>query len=209
MIEIKRTGQWGFAEQAYRGLGGKWGAARDAGVAKGAQWLAKKVREGLRSGAPAGAKFAPHSPNTLIVRRFLGLPRTKVLIQTAGMLNSIQAVKSSGGWFVGVKRGARGNGGAKLADIAAVHENGVTIVQEMTEKQRRFLHAVFGSAGASGGAGRGDGKLVIRIPARPFFQPILDAYGDGPLTEVVRNEVLSRLGAPFTAAMAHQLRSIG
>lgn len=70
------------------------------------------------------------------------------------------------------------------AKLAMIHEKGLTIVQHMTDKQRKFLHAVLpkqtkreqlvsqGKRKLREESGQqSTGIIVIHIPARPFIEP--------------------------------------
>jgi len=171
---VIETGDWAKVDRITRTMVARFNRAREEAVYKEAHFLRGKIVEGIRSGAPAGKKFKPHSRMTLAIRAFTGKRSSKILIASGGLIGSVAVVKVSGGYFVGVKRKAKGG-----ADIAAIHEEGRTWTQRMTPRMRRFLFAALRYAGMQGrekGDG-GKGSLTIRIPARPYVGPIMKKYG--------------------------------
>ena len=147
-----------------------------------AQFLATKVRQGIRDQAPGGQSFKPLSPLTLAVRRFMGKRSTKALIVDADLLRSIKARKiKKGAYFIGVLRTAKGRTGEKLVNVAEIQEFGTgPIVIEVTAKMRAFLAAAFSQElGGVGGGGGGftTGIIITQVPARPFFRPVFEKFG--------------------------------
>lgn len=165
-----------------------------------------KAKQGIRSQAPGGRRFAPLSPNTLKVRRFLRFRGTKALMVRGDLRNSIKAVPvGTSSAFVGVLRGSRGSRGQDLVNVAATHEFGAgPIVIRITPKMRAFLAAagVFGSGGGAGSGSQkpGVGVIVVRIPARPFMRPILDAHFQGA---EFRRRVLWRISRQLGGDFGH------
>lgn len=142
-----------------------------------------KARAAMRKASKAEAehtagmmrkKFDRVRPSNAPITRFLK-GSSKPLVNNADLRDSIGTSKEDDmSWYVGVPRGTR------EAKLAAVHEGGITIVQQLTDRQRRFLHAVLPKV-AGGGApkGGGTGILVIHIPARPFIGPTLKEAAKG------------------------------
>ncbi len=150
----------------------------DAAVAQEAEFLASKIRNGLLAGGPGGARFRPHSPLTLAIAAASGRPHGgKVLIASGGLVGSIGVVEFAGGYFIGVKRGAKAGGGKwDAVDLANLHENGAAWSKPMTLRQRRWLMMMLKKAGIrpSGGGG---GVLRVRLPPRPFVGPVIKEFG--------------------------------
>ena len=94
---------------------------------------------------------------------------------TGDMKGSIVPIVEGLEAFIGIPSNAPAHNG-KAVSLAAIHEFGATILQVMTEKQRRYLFAVvFKGEAKSGGSGGGiKGFLFIKIPARPFIRPTYD-----------------------------------
>lgn len=87
---------------------------------------------------------------------------SKPLVNHGDYKNAITVLKDGKGRrFIGVPRSSPE--GIRLAEI---HENGITIVQQMTDKQRKFLHAMLPKQPSTG---PGTGIIVIHIPARPVI----------------------------------------
>jgi hypothetical protein len=138
--------------------------------------LAGKVVEYIGKGVPP-----PLAASTRMVRKRGG---SKPLNATGGLRRSIRAHKvSDGEWFVGILKSARGKSGEALYNIGSVHENGATVVVEITDRSLAFLMAKFkgrnaGSFGGSvGGGSAGVGTIaVIKIPPRPFLAPTFEKH---------------------------------
>lgn len=124
----------------------------------------------------------------------LGWPRlnhggSKPLRKTGELVNSIAAVVKNLELFVGIPRAS---GRARLA---AIHENGAVIVQRMTDRQRKFLHARLSKIASKVGTGGGSGNgiLVIVIPPRPFIRPVLEAE-ESQIPQRFLDRVVTNLG---------------
>lgn len=153
-------------------------SASDRGARKAAIFLASEIRKGIVSQAPGGQTFTPLAESTLRAKR----PKTKALINKGDLRRSVQATRIKAGWLVGVNRNARSGDGSKLANIAAIMENG-------TKEQNPW--AVAARAVESVLAG-GSGRVGVSIPPRPFVEPIVRVNRD-KISEMVGEEVFSAL----------------
>ncbi len=179
-MKLTKTGDWTAARRILASAPQRIREAQDKAVLQEAQFFRTKIVEGLRSGAPGGQAFQPLAPTTLAIRRLRGGNGTKPLIYRGDLRNSIAVVKEADGVFVGVLRSAKGSGGGSIVNIAAIHEFGSRpIVLKITPKVRALLHVAFRKAGldAPSGGRPSTGVAVIRVPARPFLQPVFDTYG--------------------------------
>ncbi len=179
-MKLTKTGDWTAARRILASAPQRIREAQDKAVLQEAQFFRTKIVEGLRSGAPGGQAFQPLAPTTLAIRRLRGGKGTKPLIYRGDLRNSIAVVKEGDGVFVGVLRSAKGSGGGSIVNIAAIHEFGTRpIVLKITPKVRALLHVAFRKAGldAPSGGRPSTGVAVIRVPARPFLQPVFDTYG--------------------------------
>lgn len=176
-------GDWDKATGIVKGMEAKWKQVSKSGVMKEANFLRGKIIEGMREQAPGGTPFKPLSPLTLAVRALAGFAGTKALIRRGDLRNAI-VVQSQpdGGAFVGVLRTAKGKGGEDLVNVAEENEFGAgPIIVPITPKSRAFYHAAIARAGieppaSAGGSGEGLAVAIVRIPARPIFQPVFDKY---------------------------------
>ncbi len=196
-MELVLTGLWKEAAEAFPALRKDIPDALNKAVLQEAQDLRKRMVKQFQAQAPIGGTWATLSPLTLNARKARGFGGTKILIASGDMRGSIavQAV-SSGVVFVGVSRSAKGEGkglAASLVNLGELHEFGKTIKIIVTRKMQRFLFGVllktkkgrdirgkFVKKGAGGGrVSSGKFKLgatlVIRIPARPFVGPAVNA----------------------------------
>lgn len=215
MSLIGLTGPWTKTVSTLLFTQRRLGGALRTAVAQEAHFYRRKIIEGLREQAPGGKRFKPLSPATLAVRRFMGFGGTKALIRTGSLRNSVTVRIVGDGAFVGILRTARGKNGQSLANIADIHEHGAgPYLIVMTDKMRRFLAAAFaragllqsGSRGSLGGGSRW-GVLVIRIPPRPFLQPVFDKYGGIVGRERFIQRVVNLLGGgPMAWLFGQSLR---
>lgn len=200
-MKITTTGDWKEAARLLDHAGERLQGALDKAVLQEAQFFRTKIVEGIREQAPGGKPFLPLAPTTLAIRRFRGFKGSKALLVHGDLRNSIVVVKETEGVFVGVLRTAKGREGQSLVNVAAVHEFGSRpIVVRLTPKARRFLHAAFREAGLDRpGGGTSTGIAVIRVPARPFFGPVLEKHGAdaGAVSRRFLGRVARLLGGDF------------
>jgi len=212
---ISLEGDWRKAQRilnSFRG-GRRLNRAVDRAVLQEAQEFRRDVVQGIRQQAPGGRRFRPLSRLTIALRKAKrGSSSSKALIDTGNMRNSIRIIRSSGAVFVGISRNARTRDGKSMVSIALVHENGATIRITVTRKMQQFFFAMLAKAGMppgpSGAGGSRVGSrvsvvgvsrggfsvgavLVIRIPARPFFAPVVQQKFGNPAA--VRTRVLRRV----------------
>lgn len=190
-VGVSNFGDWAKTQRilhakmtpVYRALGRAW--RKEAGLLK------RELVKGIESQAPGGQQFKPLKPMTLAVRRFLGFRGTKALIWHRNLLGAIKvrptgiAGTSDYQVFVGIHKDARDSQGKSLYMIGVLQENGGkdTLIR-ITPKMRRFLGAVITAMNKSADSGvdkpwwlkkaKGNGVIMIRIPARPVFKPIWD-----------------------------------
>lgn len=181
---VSLAGAWGKANKMLASLGGgKLKAAQDRAVLQEAHEFRKDVMDGIRNQAPAGQPFTPLAPLTIAKRKIKrGRASSKALIDTGDLLNSIELQRKGDATVVGIARNKRSRNGKSVLSIAMVHEKGATIRIRVTEKMRRFFFAMLRQAGQprtssedGGGGFRVGSVLTIKIPARPFFAPVVQA----------------------------------
>jgi len=175
MIVAKLIGDWKLAQKVLSAAPAAFDRALKAAIRHEAEKIAGLIRTKIASNVPP-----PNAASTV-----KGKGSSKTLIESAKMRNSVQVVwNGKFDAFIGIPTKAR----KSTANLADIHENGRIIVQQMTDKQRKFLHVKLGG----GGGGGGTGVIVIHIPARPFIKPVFAAYkGDAKQTfiGVLSNEL--------------------
>ncbi len=200
-FQVRKTGEWKRAIKILESMPARLPKALDMAVAQEAQ----VVRNMMIRRIDAGEGMAPHSALTLAVRRASGFGGTKILIRSGTLRGSIKVVKFSGGYFIGVKRGARGSTGRgkkSLVNIAKIHEEGRSWNQEITDRQRKFLFWALKEAGnpprtkTSEGGG---GMMRITIPARPFIGPAIEEW-DATADQRIQRRVAKLLGGDMGSA---------
>jgi hypothetical protein len=199
MIDIRLVGDWQLADKILSVSSTQMQVAADMAIGQEAEFYVGKIKQYMRSGS-----FAPLSPNTLAVAG--GKSGGKPLFRSGDLRNAVTSVTTGDGTFIGVPRGAPGGAGKPMVNIARVHEEGATIVMRMTPAMRRFLHARLPKRiGPSLPSGKfnssSTGIIVIKIPARPFIQPIYDKFGPGTEKRFVARlvKILAAMGAPLEA----------
>lgn len=160
MIGVKLIGDWKIAKKVLDAAPAAFDRALKAAIKHEAETIAGMIRKRIAGNTPP-----PNAPSTIMQKG-----SSKTLIASGEMQKTVQVVwRGKFQAFIGIPASAK-KGVARLADI---HENGKVIVQQMTDKQRRFLHAMFKGGGQRTG---GTGIIVIHIPARPFIKPAFEEY---------------------------------
>jgi phage gpG-like protein len=200
-LGVKLVGDWENATRITERMNERFDQAAEKAILQEAHYLRGKMVQNVTTGGNlAGAPFAPLSPMTLAVRQFTGRGGTKPLIVTGALRNAITVIKVNGGVFVGIKRSSKGKGGGGGANLAELHEfGGGPWTRPMTDKQRRFLAAAARNAGIHfGDPPQGGHALKIRIPARPFIQPVVDQFARGEdVKKRFWNSVARSMGGDF------------
>jgi len=226
-VTVRLTGDWNEAKAVVTVMQPAFKrAARGATLAL-AHALRKEIVQGIRKGAPGGKKFQPLSGTTLAIRKFRGRGGKKPLIVSGGLIQSISVKEVQGGdaVFVGVLRTAA-KGGVNVAEIHEQGRTFVMRFTDKARRfllaalrsvkrkrrgrsnrgpfrrRRRRKQKQIASSGVGGIARRpdakGQGVLVIRIPARPFIAPVAEKFNARP--DVLR--------AAFKAELAIRLEGI-
>lgn len=188
-LKLRLSGDW---QRAVRDLGqarARITMAIDKSVAQEAHAARKEIIQGVRQQAPAGQRFEALSKLALAIRRARGFRGSKALMRTGALVGSIAVKRAGKGrYFVGVLRGGKSRDGELLTHIAEIHEKGSTHVVRVTPKMRRFLMAMLRKAGVLLRRKRKGFQssvqkrvMVIRIPARPFMQPVFDKIASNPV----------------------------
>lgn len=193
MIKVRMVGDWSKAS-AILGASSKLTKAIDNAVAQEAHYARREIIKGITDQAPGGKRFEPLSALTLALRKAKGFRGSKIMMVTAGLRNSVTTHRSGKGkYFVGVLRTARSKDGKSMVNVASVHELGATFVIRVTPKMRRFLMMQLRKAGIAtrsnsrgGEGGLSKGVIVVRIPARPFMQPVFDKINGDPYAQQKR-----------------------
>lgn len=171
MAGIKRIGDWKKAKEVLEAAPADLDQALQTAVLALANFYVGKIKQKIGSNIqPALSPFTMRGIGA--ARKFAGAG-AKTLINRGDMRNSVTVV-SAGKYeaFVGIPASS-----AKDVKIAQIHEEGRVIVQQMTPKQRAFLHATLGKKASKIRSAPSTGIIVIHIPARPFIKPVFDEYG--------------------------------
>lgn len=142
-MSIAKFGQWDQARRAVVGMSTRASAAMNAANKQEAHlFRALVVRAFNTRGKSNGTAWPKIAEST---RKKKG--STKPLVDRGDLRNSVVVVVQGDEAFVGVTSKTRNKKGELMANIAAVHEGGKTIVQK-----------------------RGDKLTVIKIPKRSFLE---------------------------------------
>lgn len=180
-LDIRKVGQW---EEARARVGPtsivRIRRASRLAMLRQAQFARRMIVQGIRKQAPGGKSFKSLSPTTLAMRRFRGFRGTKALIVRADLRNAITVKTSAEGAFIGILKTARSKDGSRLANVGLVHEEGRTFIMRATPKILALLHKAFREGGVGAGGMKGSTAagsiLIIKIPARPFIEPVFDKF---------------------------------
>ena len=182
-MKVELTGDWKKSKRVLRSAPQDIDKAIQAGLAGEGEFLRGQMVRRMRGGL-----MPPHSSSTLLTKK----KGTKPLIRNGDLLGSFSSVPSRRQVFIGIPRTARG----ESLNLMQLFEKGKVIVQRMTDKQRKFLHATLPNVGHPAGPP----VIVIHIPARPVIQPVYDQQA--PL-------IPARLAGRITRALAKtQLGSV-
>lgn len=179
-IGVTMVGDWDKANATLGAMSNHFAVQKilDGAMMQEAMRARRLLVEGMRSGAPGGQRFAPHAASTTITRRYKrrrGAKGNKPLVSSGSMVRAITTRNVPGeGSFVGILRSARNRTGQGLVNLMMLHEKGKVIAIRVTPAMRRYLMAMFRQAGAEGGGAGGlvRGIIIVRIPARPVFEPV-------------------------------------
>lgn len=162
-MSVQFTGDWNKVMKIIQDMEKKWEQAKKRALSKVGQHLVSKLKRGMRDQKPGGQPYDPLHPFTVMRKK-----SRKALIDHGDLLASITMKLENNMLFVGVLRQAKNDQGESLANLAEIHEFGVEI--PVTPKMRKYLHAAGLHLKAT--------TTVIKIPARPTFQPILESEAD-------------------------------
>ena len=181
---VQRFGDWYEARRVFDDLSNKFVKSYQKALMKVGLHMRKKIRQGIRSGAPGGEQFEALSKFTIERKG-----SSKPLIDDADLIQSINfEVVDTDAVFVGVKRNTTNKEGDDLVNIGAIHEgvdpntgkvreHGAVI--PVTKKMRGWFFYNFGIRLT---------KSAIIIPKRPFLRPTLEAEKD-KIFEIFHDEL--------------------
>lgn len=134
-------------------------AALDAIIDEG-EHLREEVVVGLLSGSPGGHPFAPHSTLTELLGQGAG---GQVMFRSGGVAAAVAVVVTDTGVFIGVT--------GDKEPLARLLSEGGTFPHPISPRARRFLFGAMRRAGVVPSEG---GTGTIRIPGRPFVEPVVE-----------------------------------
>ena len=170
MIRARKTGQWAKAQRILRGVMRVRRAIKLA-ILQEAHFLRAKMITGITG----QAGFAAHAPATPLIRQGAGFGGGKIMIVSGTTLGSIVVHRQGSTVFVGVKRGRTHASGRDVVDVAAIHEFGKDY--RPSKAQLRYIHTMIRKSGGYDAGKVGAGAVQIRIPRRPFVEPVEKKYG--------------------------------
>lgn len=177
-MTIEKYGDWDKALKFFSTLESRYDAAIKRALNRVGVYVRDKIKQGIRDQAPGGQAFVPLSEFTISRKK-----SSKALIDHGDLIGSITfKLVGNDAVFVGVLRTARGKQGQDLVNIAEVHEFGAIV--PVTPKMRGFFAGVFG-------VHLKKTTKAIRIPARPYLRPVLEAEADAVIK--IFEEELSKL----------------
>lgn len=140
---VQKVGQWNEARAALFKQGMRARKAMATATSQEAHLMRGLIVRAFNTGGrSSGVNWPKLEPATVKAKG-----SRKPLIDSGDMRNSVVVVKSGNDAWVGITSATRGHDGESMANIAAVHEYGKTIVQK-----------------------RGDAVVIIKIPERSFLR---------------------------------------
>lgn len=172
-------------------------AALQSAAAKAVKLIVSKIKEGIKTGTPGGKRLEPLSSGTIQLRlrkskkrgekakSWVGAKGTgyfsgkKPLMRTGDLYRAITGyVVGNGGFFAGIPKGTKNREGEDLSIIGYVAEKGMLIK----------TNDAIGSWFAAQGVPLKKNTSHIIVPARPFIQPVLQAYKND-IKKIYVNEI--------------------
>lgn len=192
------TGKWGAADALLLGMSTpqRWQAAWEKAATREAHRLRGLMIDAFQKGGPSGAKWPPLATFTQLLSRVRGRGDRRPLTYHGDLRNSIQVVKERDAIFVGTHRKAKGRDGEDLVNIAMIHNYGTkTYSVRVTAKMRKFFMWLFIETGGQiKPLAKSTSYIVVKIPARPWVEPIWDSEGDnvaGNIADAVVRDMLT------------------
>lgn len=198
---MKLIGSWDQTQKILAAAPADLKQARTKALLQEALYLLNELRKNFKKVQPPNAKSTIRDKGS-----------SKPLVNHRDMYNSMQIVpaKPVDEVFIGIPASAKSRGsgggrntkgqftksakGAEIVRLVEIHEFGKTIIQQMTAKQRAYLHAKLGKQGGSaGGGGSGTGVIVIHIPPRPFIKPTFEQNPPEKIAERFLERLIANL----------------
>lgn len=195
---VRLIGDWVQAKKILDAAPEDLKQARSKALLQEGLYLLKQLQQNFK-------KVAPPNAQSTIDNKGSSTP----LVNNRDLYNSMALFpeKPKDEVFIGIPAAAKARGsaggrnskgqftshvkGAEIVRLIDIHENGKIVVQQMTDKQRKFLHAKLGKSGATGGGGTG--VIVIHIPARPFVKPTFEQNPPEKIAERFLARLISNL----------------
>jgi len=188
MSVAKMTGNWSGVGGMLATAGSPllWKKAKHRAVLREAHRIRKLMIMAFQTGGPAGHKWKALSAFTQLVSRAQGHGDRRPLMRTGDLRNSHSVVEVDDDTvFVGVHKSAKGKKSKKeMVNIAAIHEYGTKPYTidvtwgggPKTERVRAFFFWLFmKTKGQIKMLKRSTKVIIVRIPARPWMNPIWEA----------------------------------
>lgn len=207
-------GQWliGGWDQTARmlttvGSHARWKAAMKKATLKEANRLRGLMIKAFQAGGPEGHRWKRLSVFTQLVSRAKGLGDRRPLMLSGDLRNSHSVEEEGDAVFVGVHRTARGRGsrgrdkagrftragpGGSLANIAAIQEFGagpiyIRVGPPGSKVRKFFLWLHKKTKGQIKPLRHSTVAIIVRIPPRPWVNPIWDKEQDQVLENITRD----------------------
>jgi hypothetical protein len=168
-MTVVLTKDWEVAVKLCAGAAAVFPKAADTALLRIAIGIEGSIKSNIVSGPPPPQ--SRHTTDTggggVPLNRTGGLSGAPATIRVAEMNYFIGVPRSSGSF-----------------NLAVIHEEGALVVQEMTARMRKFLHARLSGTAPGGGV---SGFVVSQIPARPFVGPAVAEVTPQFGTMFVRN----------------------
>jgi hypothetical protein len=194
------TGDWGKADRMLGAMADhtRWHRAFEKAALKEAHRLRSLMVQAFQKSGPQGAKWPPLAMFTQILSRAQGRGDRRPLMNHGDLRNSIQVVKERDLIFVGTHRRTKGRNGEDLVNLAVIHNYGTkSYTIRVTDKMRKFfLWLSIQSGGQISPLSKSTTTLVIRIPPRPWIEPIWESEA-GESADRISRVIIQDMLTPF------------
>lgn len=203
-LKVTMTGPWNAAKQFHRTAEVAMVMRHKSILKSEAEEAANRIRECIETeGASVGIQWEPLSTWT----HFEKGTNTK-LKDTGALLNSIVVRKKGVKYEVGVSDTATYPDGKQILPIADTLEFGALVYVEMTRRMAGYLALrakELGIPASKSSKTPIGGTMIIRIPARPFMQPVKAKFFT-PFA--IHKRVIGKLMTPFIRAFTKMSKGV-
>jgi len=180
-VLFQKTGEWKKLGIALALLEKNIEIGSRRGAEKAGKFLVQQIKAGITRESPAGKKFKPLHPRTAQLKTGSILKDSKLLY------NAVTYGWDGKKLFIGVPEDS------ERFKIAKIHEYGAIIASKAKPEKYRKVVKWLAWQGFLTKGFKGTGKGVIKIPARPFINPIVKRF-ESKAIKIFQSEINKMFG---------------